>query len=158
MHWNQQCQISHFPGEPPLNDSKNHTVLPLPSVIHAVSIPMWQLVMQYLYFGGTDALHIRNTDVMEVIKPVPIQMSHFVQILHLSLLYYNKKKQKTNIKLPSKTIFSAPVCSQVLPAGGAAEALWDHLLQEHKHRDMRGDLQPHQGAKIDQNVKFHCNW
>lgn len=26
----------------------------------------YQLVMQYLYCGGTEALHIRNTDVMEV--------------------------------------------------------------------------------------------
>uniref|UniRef100_A0A3Q3PYF5 BTB domain-containing protein n=1 Tax=Monopterus albus TaxID=43700 RepID=A0A3Q3PYF5_MONAL len=26
------------------------------------------LVMQYLYFGGTDALHIRNTDVMELLS------------------------------------------------------------------------------------------
>lgn len=27
---------------------------------------LWQLVMQYLYFGGTESLHIRNSDVMEV--------------------------------------------------------------------------------------------
>lgn len=25
-----------------------------------------QLVMQYLYYGGTEALHIRNTEIMEV--------------------------------------------------------------------------------------------
>lgn len=25
-----------------------------------------QLVMQYLYCGGTESLHIRNTEVMEV--------------------------------------------------------------------------------------------
>lgn len=24
------------------------------------------MVMQYLYYGGTEALHIRNTDIMEV--------------------------------------------------------------------------------------------
>ncbi len=48
--------------------------------------------------------------------------------------------------------FSASVCSQVLPAGGAAEALWDDLLQEHQHWDVCGDLQPHQGAEIDKDV------
>lgn len=31
-----------------------------------ICVSSFQLVMQYLYFGGTDALHIRNTDVMEV--------------------------------------------------------------------------------------------
>lgn len=32
----------------------------------AICVSSFQLVMQYLYCGGTEALHIRNTDVMEV--------------------------------------------------------------------------------------------
>lgn len=38
------------------------------SLLHkfTVCVLIWQLVMQYLYCGGTEALHIRNTDVMEV--------------------------------------------------------------------------------------------
>lgn len=40
---------------------------PLQSVCLSVTAVLsLQLVMQYLYFGGTDALHIRNSDVMEV--------------------------------------------------------------------------------------------
>lgn len=34
--------------------------------VYVIFAHLFQLVMQYLYFGGTDALHIRNTDVMEV--------------------------------------------------------------------------------------------
>lgn len=41
---------------------------------------------------------------------------------------------------------AAFVCVQVLPAGGAPEALRDYLLEEHQHRNLCGDLQPHQGA------------
>ncbi len=29
---------------------------------------VFQLVMQYLYCGGTESLHIRNTEVMEVLN------------------------------------------------------------------------------------------
>uniref|UniRef100_UPI0037E951A1 ankyrin repeat and BTB/POZ domain-containing protein 3-B isoform X2 n=1 Tax=Semicossyphus pulcher TaxID=241346 RepID=UPI0037E951A1 len=36
--------------------------------ISNVKYHIFQLVMQYLYFGGTDALHIRNTDVMELLS------------------------------------------------------------------------------------------
>uniref|UniRef100_A0A8C4I0B6 BTB (POZ) domain containing 11b n=1 Tax=Dicentrarchus labrax TaxID=13489 RepID=A0A8C4I0B6_DICLA len=34
----------------------------------AMCVSSFQLVMQYLYFGGTDALHIRNTDIMELLS------------------------------------------------------------------------------------------
>uniref|UniRef100_A0A1A8CVR4 BTB (POZ) domain containing 11 n=1 Tax=Nothobranchius kadleci TaxID=1051664 RepID=A0A1A8CVR4_NOTKA len=37
--------------------------------ISNVKYHIFQLVMQYLYCGGADALHIRNTDVMEV-RPI----------------------------------------------------------------------------------------
>lgn len=40
---------------------------------------------------------------------------------------------------------AATVCRQILPAGGAAEALRDHLLQEYQHWNLCGDLQSHQG-------------
>ncbi|XP_023811890.1 ankyrin repeat and BTB/POZ domain-containing protein BTBD11-B isoform X2 [Oryzias latipes] len=36
--------------------------------ISNVKYHIFQLVMQYLYFGGTDALHIRNSDVMELLS------------------------------------------------------------------------------------------
>ncbi|XP_041652278.1 ankyrin repeat and BTB/POZ domain-containing protein BTBD11-B isoform X2 [Cheilinus undulatus] len=36
--------------------------------ISNVKYHIFQLVMQYLYFGGTEALHIRNTDVMELLS------------------------------------------------------------------------------------------
>ncbi|XP_042267474.1 ankyrin repeat and BTB/POZ domain-containing protein BTBD11-B isoform X2 [Thunnus maccoyii] len=36
--------------------------------ISNVKYHIFQLVMQYLYCGGTDALHIRNTDVMELLS------------------------------------------------------------------------------------------
>ena len=44
----------------------NHTVVLLASEMNPMFIVVCQLVMQYLYCGGTEALHIRNTDVMEV--------------------------------------------------------------------------------------------
>lgn len=37
---------------------------------------------------------------------------------------------------------AASICSQVLPVGGATEALRNDLLQEHQHRNLCGDLQP----------------
>ncbi|XP_068595131.1 ankyrin repeat and BTB/POZ domain-containing protein 3-B [Brachionichthys hirsutus] len=36
--------------------------------ISNVKYHIFQLIMQYLYCGGTDALHIRNTDVMELLS------------------------------------------------------------------------------------------
>ncbi|XP_054897856.1 ankyrin repeat and BTB/POZ domain-containing protein 3-B isoform X1 [Poeciliopsis prolifica] len=36
--------------------------------ISNVKYHIFQLVMQYLYFGGTDALHIRSTDIMELLS------------------------------------------------------------------------------------------
>ncbi|XP_041853746.1 ankyrin repeat and BTB/POZ domain-containing protein BTBD11-B isoform X2 [Melanotaenia boesemani] len=36
--------------------------------ISNVKYHIFQLVMQYLYCGGTDALHIRNTDIMELLS------------------------------------------------------------------------------------------
>uniref|UniRef100_A0AAY4BM23 BTB domain-containing protein n=1 Tax=Denticeps clupeoides TaxID=299321 RepID=A0AAY4BM23_9TELE len=36
--------------------------------ISHVKYSIFQLVMQYLYFGSTDALHIRNTEVMELLS------------------------------------------------------------------------------------------
>nr|XP_004570850.1 ankyrin repeat and BTB/POZ domain-containing protein BTBD11-B isoform X2 [Maylandia zebra] len=36
--------------------------------ISNVKFQIFQLVMQYLYCGGTEALHIRNTDVMELLS------------------------------------------------------------------------------------------
>ncbi|XP_020498319.1 ankyrin repeat and BTB/POZ domain-containing protein 3-B isoform X2 [Labrus bergylta] len=36
--------------------------------ISNVKYHIFQLVMQYLYFGGTDAVHIRNTDIMELLS------------------------------------------------------------------------------------------
>ena len=38
--------------------------------------------MQYLYFGGTDAVHIRNTDVMEV--SLSFQRICFTSLLNIS--------------------------------------------------------------------------
>lgn len=45
---------------------KLHTVSHPPLYVHPVLIRGLQLVMQYLYYGGTETLHIRNTDIMEV--------------------------------------------------------------------------------------------
>ncbi|XP_060779728.1 ankyrin repeat and BTB/POZ domain-containing protein 3-B [Neoarius graeffei] len=36
--------------------------------ISNVKYNVFQLVMQYLYYGGTDALHIRNTEVMDLLS------------------------------------------------------------------------------------------
>ncbi|KAJ0069376.1 hypothetical protein NL108_004209, partial [Boleophthalmus pectinirostris] len=36
--------------------------------ISNVKYHIFQMVMQYLYYGGTEALHIRNTDVMELLS------------------------------------------------------------------------------------------
>lgn len=43
---------------------------------------------------------------------------------------------------------AAPLCSQILPARGPSETLWDHLLQEHHHRNLRGPLQTRQGETL----------
>lgn len=87
-------------------------------------ILVWQLVMQYLYFGGTEALHIRNTDVMEVRSFFTASTENkLVQSLNANITSWSIIKCKTDTKLKILTIFPASVCSQVLPAGGAAEAL-----------------------------------
>lgn len=44
----------------------NYTVSHRLLCIYPVFILGLQLVMQYLYYGGTETLHIRNTDIMEV--------------------------------------------------------------------------------------------
>lgn len=43
-----------------------YVVFPFLCALCKIWILSYQLVMQYLYCGGTEALHIRNTDVMEV--------------------------------------------------------------------------------------------
>ena len=64
-------------------------MIALYSIFWAVFILIgWlQLVMQYLYFGGTDAVHIRNTDVMEVSSSFQIfRFTSFINISYRILL------------------------------------------------------------------------
>uniref|UniRef100_A0A671TKN0 Ankyrin repeat and BTB domain containing 3 n=1 Tax=Sparus aurata TaxID=8175 RepID=A0A671TKN0_SPAAU len=93
--------------------------------ISNVKYHIFQLVMQYLYCGGTEALHIRNTDVMEV------------RSLKVIYAYYLRSdiKQTLNFNL-SCCVFifyhSASVCSQVFPVGGSAETLSHHCRNFYK--------------------------
>uniref|UniRef100_A0A669F2Y9 Ankyrin repeat and BTB domain containing 3 n=1 Tax=Oreochromis niloticus TaxID=8128 RepID=A0A669F2Y9_ORENI len=45
-----------------------YVVFPFLCALCKIWILSYQLVMQYLYCGGTEALHIRNTDVMELLS------------------------------------------------------------------------------------------
>lgn len=103
--------------------------------------PMFQLVMQYLYCGGTESLHIRNTEVMEVKK----RLNQSLLSNSTSISFSNPK---SCFSFCVALLFPAAlVCSQVLPTRGPSETLWDHLLQEHHHRNLRGPLQTCQGEK-----------
>lgn len=51
--------------------------------------------MQYLYFGGTDALHIRNTDIMEVsVGALSEKPSSFVVNSRLTIKIHCRAKNK----------------------------------------------------------------
>ncbi|XP_060734175.1 ankyrin repeat and BTB/POZ domain-containing protein 3-B isoform X1 [Tachysurus vachellii] len=48
--------------------------------ISNVKYNVFQLVMQYLYFGGTDTLHIRNTEVMDTLVYQLLSAAKFFQL------------------------------------------------------------------------------
>ncbi|XP_058244064.1 ankyrin repeat and BTB/POZ domain-containing protein 3-B isoform X6 [Hemibagrus wyckioides] len=48
--------------------------------ISNVKYNVFQLVMQYLYYGGTDALHIRNTEVMDTLVYQLLSAAKFFQL------------------------------------------------------------------------------
>uniref|UniRef100_A0A669CYD0 Ankyrin repeat and BTB domain containing 3 n=1 Tax=Oreochromis niloticus TaxID=8128 RepID=A0A669CYD0_ORENI len=58
-------KVSHMFRLFPLNI---YVVFPFLCALCKIWILSYQLVMQYLYCGGTEALHIRNTDVMELLS------------------------------------------------------------------------------------------
>lgn len=98
---------------------------------------LFQLVMQYLYCGGTESLHIRNTEVMEVRR----DLTKSCRATRISI-----SNPEPCASFCVAVLFpAAPLCSQILPARGPSETLWDHLLQEHHHRNLRGPLQTRQG-------------
>uniref|UniRef100_A0A8C2JZ96 BTB (POZ) domain containing 11b n=1 Tax=Cyprinus carpio TaxID=7962 RepID=A0A8C2JZ96_CYPCA len=53
--------------------------------ISHVKYNVFQLVMQYLYCGGTDSLHIRNTEVMDVSTNNSVSVLIFLQKTHCCL-------------------------------------------------------------------------
>lgn len=99
--------------------------------------------MQYLYCGGTETLHIRNTEVMEV-RGILTESAWTLLTLFLWC------------RLVLSGFPTAPVCSQILPARSPSETLWDHLLQEHHHRNLRGPLQARQSENQPARTKPTC--
>ena len=164
MHWNQQCEISHFPGESCFYLHKFmlcvrpcmaavYNVCFLLSAGDAVSV-LWRdrsAAHQEHRCDGGSVIIISVTAEWTIKLNEPL-ICEQVYSLEVICAYYLRSdiKQTLNFNL-SCCVFvfyhSASVCSQVFPVGGSAETLWDYLHQEHKHRDVCGDLQPHQGAK-----------
>lgn len=67
-----------------------------------------QLVMQYLYYGGTETLHIRNTDIMEVFM---FYMCFKMQKVEtLSVIYVIRNRNPKILKF-FFFFFLASVCS-----------------------------------------------
>ena len=109
----------------------------------AVPCRVFQLVMQYLYCGGTDTLHIRNTEVMEVRKSRPNALQSDDTSITAPLI--PPAESCSSFSCGSSVLPAAPLCSQILPTRGPSETLWDHLLQEHHHGDLRRPVQTRQG-------------
>ncbi|XP_037539115.1 ankyrin repeat and BTB/POZ domain-containing protein BTBD11-B [Nematolebias whitei] len=72
--------------------------------ISNVKYHIFQLVMQYLYCGGTDALHIRNTDVMELLSAAKFFQLEALQ-RHCELICSKNINTETCIEIYNHTKF-----------------------------------------------------
>ncbi|XP_074532907.1 ankyrin repeat- and BTB/POZ domain-containing protein 3-B isoform X1 [Halichoeres trimaculatus] len=72
--------------------------------ISNVKYHIFQLVMQYLYFGGTDALHIRNTDIMELLSAAKFFQLEALQ-RHCEIICTKNINTETCVEIYSHTKF-----------------------------------------------------
>ncbi|XP_059916822.1 ankyrin repeat and BTB/POZ domain-containing protein 3-B [Gadus macrocephalus] len=72
--------------------------------ISHVKYHIFQLVMQYLYFGGTDAVHIRNTDVMELLSAAKFFQLEALQ-RHCEIICSKNINTETCVELYNHTKF-----------------------------------------------------
>ncbi|KAM6926940.1 ankyrin repeat- and BTB/POZ domain-containing protein 3-B [Lycodopsis pacificus] len=72
--------------------------------ISNVKYHIFQLVMQYLYFGGTDALHIRNTDIMELLSAAKFFQLEALQ-RHCELICTKNINTETCVEIYNHTKF-----------------------------------------------------
>ncbi|CAJ1057133.1 ankyrin repeat and BTB/POZ domain-containing protein BTBD11-B-like isoform X2 [Xyrichtys novacula] len=72
--------------------------------ISNVKYHIFQLVMQYLYFGGTEALHIRNTDIMELLSAAKFFQLEALQ-RHCEIICSKNINTETCVELYNHTKF-----------------------------------------------------
>ncbi|XP_027891737.1 ankyrin repeat- and BTB/POZ domain-containing protein 3-B isoform X2 [Xiphophorus couchianus] len=72
--------------------------------ISNVKYHIFQLVMQYLYFGGTDALHIRSTDIMELLSAAKFFQLEALQ-RHCEIICSKNINTETCVELYNHTKF-----------------------------------------------------
>ncbi|KAM6946238.1 ankyrin repeat- and BTB/POZ domain-containing protein 3-B [Aplochiton taeniatus] len=72
--------------------------------ISHVKFHIFQLVMQYLYCGGTDSLHIRNTDVMELLSAAKFFQLEALQ-RHCEIICSKNINNDTCVEIYSHTKF-----------------------------------------------------
>uniref|UniRef100_A0A8D3ADI9 BTB (POZ) domain containing 11b n=1 Tax=Scophthalmus maximus TaxID=52904 RepID=A0A8D3ADI9_SCOMX len=72
--------------------------------ISNVKYHIFQLVMQYLYCGGTDALHLRNTDVMELLSAAKFFQLEALQ-RHCELICSKNINTETCVEIYNHTKF-----------------------------------------------------
>ncbi|XP_055011497.1 ankyrin repeat and BTB/POZ domain-containing protein 3-B isoform X2 [Boleophthalmus pectinirostris] len=72
--------------------------------ISNVKYHIFQMVMQYLYYGGTEALHIRNTDVMELLSAAKFFQLEALQ-RHCEIICSKNINTETCVELYNHTKF-----------------------------------------------------
>ncbi|XP_036007838.1 ankyrin repeat and BTB/POZ domain-containing protein BTBD11-B [Fundulus heteroclitus] len=72
--------------------------------ISNVKYHIFQLVMQYLYFGGTDALHIRSTDIMELLSAAKFFQLEALQ-RHCEIICSKNINNETCVEIYNHTKF-----------------------------------------------------
>ncbi|XP_062246786.1 LOW QUALITY PROTEIN: ankyrin repeat and BTB/POZ domain-containing protein 3-B [Platichthys flesus] len=82
--------------------------------ISNVKYHIFQLVMQYLYFGATEALHIRNTEVMELLSAAKFFQLEALQ-RHCEMICSKNINTETCVEIYNHTKFlDAPVLSSYI--------------------------------------------
>uniref|UniRef100_A0A8C6UFM9 BTB (POZ) domain containing 11b n=1 Tax=Neogobius melanostomus TaxID=47308 RepID=A0A8C6UFM9_9GOBI len=72
--------------------------------ISNVKYHIFQMVMQYLYYGGTEALHIRNTDIMELLSAAKFFQLEALQ-RHCEIICSKNINTETCVELYNHTKF-----------------------------------------------------
>ncbi|XP_034445008.1 ankyrin repeat and BTB/POZ domain-containing protein BTBD11-B isoform X2 [Hippoglossus hippoglossus] len=82
--------------------------------ISNVKYNIFQLVMQYLYFGATEAMHIRNTEVMELLSAAKFFQLEALQ-RHCEMICSKNINTETCVEIYNHTKFlDAPVLSSYI--------------------------------------------